>query len=358
MEPRHRPRSDRSTVFGRSVFLWAIGALALGHVAGAPPTAVAAVGAVGAVGSSGPSVALLSTAEGIEIASSDGARTEITLDAGARFDRAQALDDGWIAAGVRSGKALLLLRARRAAGEEPERMVVPAAGGALVATPAPIVVDGRLVGMTWLAGDAPRQLAVRYAAWLGDGWGPSETVAAPGPGSQLAAAGAALPDGSILVVWSAFDGEDDEILWSLRSGGSWSAAARVAADNAVPDITPALALDDGRPLAVWSRFDGKGYSLVLSRFASGSWSEPTPVAPTGSLFPRLRTSAEGLLVVYRDVPASGWSVVRLDRQLRPAARATIETSGEEEPVLVGVDRETVRLIPGPGRQEVTLRWSR
>jgi len=349
MEPRHSPRIDRSLAFGRSVFLWTIGALALGHTATTPLVASDA---------SDPSVALFATAEGIQIASSDGARTEVALEAGARFDHAVALDDGWIAAGVRDGGALLLLRTHRATGEEPERMSVPAAGGALVATPAPIVADGKLVGMTWLAGDAPRRLAVRYAEWLDDGWGPYETVAAPEPGSQLAASGVALPDGSVMVVWSAFDGEDDEILWSLRSGGSWSPAARIAADNAVPDITPAVAFEDGQPLAVWSRFDGTSYSVVLSRFEAGAWSEPTAIAPTGSLFPSFRSSAEGPLVVYRDVPAGGWTVVRLDRQFRPAARATIETENGAEPLVLDAGPETLRVVPGPGREAVTLRWDR
>lgn len=348
MELRHRPRAVRAPAFGRSILLWATGALVVGTLASTPLTATGPTRAVG----------LLSSADALEVAGSDGTRIEVALDGGARFSRAAALADGWIAAGVRNDEALLLLRAHDAAGDEPERMVVPAAGGALVATPVPIVADGRLLGMVWLAGDTPRGLGVRYAEWLGDRWGASETVSAPGPGSQLAVTATVLQDGTVLAVWSAFDGSDDEILWSLRSEGSWTPAARIADDNAVPDITPAVALDGGRPLAVWSRFDGRSYSLVASRFASGSWSEPTPISSTGALFPKLRSSSEGMLLSYRDVPAGGWTVVRLDRQLGAAARVTVETRGGDEPVILDADRETVRVIPGPGRAEVTLRWKR
>lgn len=352
MEPRHPSRLSRRSLH-RVLGTFALAALVTAPLAGAGPSR---------------SVGLLSSGERLELATSDGTRVDIAgamgEGHGVLFARAEALDDGWIVAGVRGDEALLLLRAHDASGAEPERVVVPAAGGTLVASPAPIVSDGRLLGMVWLAGEAPRSLGVRYAEWLGDRWGESETVAAPGPGSQLAATGVALDDGSVLVVWSAFDGEDDEILWSLRSEGEWSRAARIAEDNAVPDITPAVALDGDHPVAVWSRFDGRSYSLMGSRLTADGWSRPTPLAPTGSLFPRLVDSPEGMMVLYRDVPAGGWTVVRLDGELRQVARASIapggETgeTGETGPWIVAADRETVELIPGPGKDPVTLRWNR
>lgn len=313
---------------------------------------------------SGPeAVALVSGAGQLRVASGDGGRAELELELeldlepGVRFRAVEALDDGWIAAGVRDGRTLLLIRSHAAAGRA-ERTVAPAPGGALVADPVPLVRDGRLEGLAWLAGDGPRTLGARYAGWLGDAWGPTETVSDPGPGSQLALAGAALPGDEILLLWSAFDGSDDEIVHARRSGGSWSEPARIAADNGVPDVTPALAVVRGRPVAAWSRYDGRDYRVVLSHRDGDAWSAPEPYGPAGSLFPRFETggTSGGALLVFREAVSGAWTALRLDGALRPTARATIEAPADGAPAVLGFDAEGLRVVADGDRTPREIPW--
>src|SRR5690606_27472122 len=113
-----------------------------------------------------------------------------------------------------------------------------------------------------------------------------ERVAAPGPGSQLALSGAVLRDGSTMLVWSRFDGEDDEIFWSRHDGRRWSAPARLAHDNRVPDVTPVVApLGDGAVVA-WSRFGQGTYHLTTAHWSrAAGWSAGERTGPRGSVHP-------------------------------------------------------------------------
>lgn len=260
----------------------------------------------------------------------------------------------WMAAGVRGGSTLLLFRGGAGTAE---RVASPAAGGSFVARPAPLADGGRLLGLAWLAGPTARHLAVRFAAWEGGGWGPTETVAGPAPGSQLALRGTVLSDGSALLVWSAYDGQDDEIMWSRRQGGRWSDPARVAEDNRVPDITPAVApLGDGA-LVAWSRYQDGQYRLVTARLGAGGWSRPEPAGPPGSLFPELTGEGRGLLLTYRDARAGDWTVLDLDAAARVRARAIVTgASAEREPVVLGAGRDGVRVIRSPAAEPETVAW--
>ncbi|HEX5760898.1 MAG TPA: hypothetical protein VF121_17045, partial [Thermoanaerobaculia bacterium] len=148
------------------------------------------------------------------------------------------------------------------------------------------MADGELAGLAWLEGADGRSLAVRFARWDGERWARPRTVAAPGPGSQTALAAARLADASWLLAWSRFDGADDEVVWSRSAGPegeSWSAPRRIAQDNAVPDVTPALtAVAGGGAVAAWSRYDGEDYRVVTARFDGRGWSAPRAVGPAGS----------------------------------------------------------------------------
>ena len=177
-----------------------------------------------------------------------GERVELALPAGAALSAVEPLAEGWIAAATRpagAGRRLALLAALPGAPRAPlapVEIAAPPAAGRLQAEPLPLVEDGRLAGLVWLEGDEARRFAVRSARWDGAAWTPPRTVSAAGPGSQLALAAARLADGSWLLAWSAFDGHDDEIVWSRERNGVWSKPRRVDADNGVPDITPALTL--------------------------------------------------------------------------------------------------------------------
>jgi hypothetical protein len=127
----------------------------------------------------------------------------------------------------------------------------------------------------------------------------------------------------------------------------------------VPDITPTLAVLDGRPVAAWSRYEAGGYRLELSRWsgsAGSPWSTPRPYGTAGSLFPRFATGAN--LLLYRDAAAGAWTILRLDESLRPTARASLESSADVEPVVIGVDAEGVDVVVEPGRPAVDVGWER
>jgi acyl-CoA thioesterase-1 len=211
----------------------------------------------------------------------------LRLPAGAEPANSAALGDhGWVMTALRGREIVVLI----GDGATVSTLPTPPAARpdlsdlAVRREPLPLVEDGRLAGLVWLEGDGPLSLGVRFARWNGAGWEAPQTVSAPGPGSQLALTAARLGDGTWLLAWSAFDGHDDEIVWSRQAAdGTWSAPRRVAKDNAVPDITPTLtatadaadaANADGAALLTWSRFDGSIYQVVTSRFRAGRWDAP------------------------------------------------------------------------------------
>jgi hypothetical protein len=212
--------------------------------------------------------------------------------------------------------------------------------------------DGRLAGMAWLEGDGLRSLEVRAAAWDGGRWEAPVRVSPAGPGSQLALSGAVLADGSWLLAWSAFDGQDDEILWSLRAAdGAWSSPRRLSADNAVPDVTPALTASGDGALVAWSRFDGEGYSLHLARFAGGGWRGERAVAPTGSVHPSFEgASGHRPLLLYRTVLPQAWSVLELDPAGRVLARATVPSSLGRPDLTTGAGGDVRMRWPAAARE--------
>lgn len=257
----------------------------------------------------------------------------------------------WLAAGTAGETHLYLVRGD---GDLVERLNGPRETAATVAEPVPISDEkGRLVGLAWLAGRDRAALAVRFAPWEGDRWGPAVTVAAPGPGSQLALAAAAR-GGTVVLAWSSFDGSDDEILTSRRVEGRWSAPRRVAPDNTVPDVTPALAADGDGFLLVWSGFDAGEYRLRGSRLRADQWSAPVTLGPPGSLFPVLAPSERGSLLLYRDAREQTWTVLELDRSGRTLSRARLAAPSDAAPAILAATRTGVRLLVAGSATEI--RW--
>ncbi len=201
---------------------------------------------------------LSATGDRARLALPDGKTLPLTLPERTEISSLAELERSWmVAASVpEGGRRLLLLLAGDEAGSR--ALPVPAdqrgtqrRGAVLLAR------EGRLHGMAWLEGDGDRGLSVRAAAWDGERWGAPEAVSRIGPGSQLALTGAVLAKGSWVLAWSAFDGEDDEIVWSRRSAeGRWSPVRPVSEGNSVPDITPTLAAAGDGALIAWSRYDG------------------------------------------------------------------------------------------------------
>ena len=169
----------------------------------------------------------------------------------------------------------------------------------------------------------------------------------PGPGSQLGLAGTTAADGSPLLLWSAFDGSDDEILWSRRDVNGWSKPSRIGADNATPDILPSIARHGGGALAAWSRYDGNDYRVVVARLDGARWTAPVAIGPKGSYDAALGAAPSGpAAVVFRS--AAGWEARELDRRGDPTRRrAAIPDPPDDD------DRAVIESV---GAKGLTVRW--
>jgi acyl-CoA thioesterase-1 len=290
---------------------------------------LAVIAAAGAIGAALP-VHLLAGSGEARLDLPSGKQVALTLPPGARLESAAAIAGGWIAAGTvpdaaGRGSELLLLAGRATGAATAQTTALAPPGGRigrLLAEPLPLVDGGRLAGLAWLEGDDPRALGVRYAAWNGGAWSAPRTISEPGQGSQLALVAARLSGGSWLLAWSAFDGHDDEIVWSRGSNGAWTPPRRLT-DNRVPDITPALVAAGRGALIAWSQLAGDGYRLLVARFLDGSWSEPEVVAPGGSLYPSFEPSpgAGRFRLLYRTAQPRGWAALELDAAGRPRRQA-------------------------------------
>ena len=294
----------------------------------------------------GEALTLLPVEGGARIELPAGRTLQITLPERAEISAFAAIDGGWVVAGSApdaSGHRRLVLRR---GDEQASRLLAepPGQEGRERRSPVLLVDGGRLAAVAWLEGDDDRSLSVRAALWTGKRWQAPERVSYPGPGSQLALTGAVLTDGSWLLAWSAFDGQDDEIVWSLHTGGAWRPVKRVHPNNAVPDITPALtATADGGALIAWSRFGGHGYQLRLAHFdraGDGRWADEHAAGPSGSLYPTF----VGTRLLYLDAAAPrSWSVLDLDGAGKVKAKASVAST---------LDRPVVSFDNG----QVRMRW--
>ena len=192
----------------------------------------------------------------------------------------------------------------------------------------------------WAAGNAPRELEIWASAWQDGEWVSPQLVSPVGPGSQVAPVGTVLEDGSWLLIWTAFDGLDDEIVWSRRAAGRWTRPEPIHADNDVPDLSPDVAPIDGGALAVWSWFDGNDYRLKTARWLEGGWQESAAFGAKGSGEPGLMRTDNGLLLLYQSVEPASWSVVDLDRAGSVRRTAMVFEETNQRPLLLPGETET------------------
>jgi hypothetical protein len=261
---------------------------------------------------------------------------ELRLPPGATVRSLDTLEDGWILAGEVDGEGttdLFLLRS-----EGGERRSFPAPPNALRQAvridPAPLVQDGQLVGLAWIAGARVRESAVFASLWSGVDWSPPEQVSAVGPGTQIGLRGAVLADGSWLLAWSAHDGSDDEIVWSLRGDEGWSEPRPLHRPNDHPDIVPSLVATGRGALAAWSGFDGTTYRVRLASFKDGAWQELDFGGPSASVRPELTPNGEGALLLYRTVVPPSWTLVDLDGRGAPLRKMALDKDTPFRPALV------------------------
>ncbi|HET9225514.1 MAG TPA: hypothetical protein VFR31_02520 [Thermoanaerobaculia bacterium] len=280
-----------------------------------------------------------------------GRSVSLTLPPRSEVSALAELNRGWMAAGSalgEDGRRTLFLLSSEGAVAAPAGQEGAERRGAVF-----FVEDGALQGMAWLEGNGERTLAVRAAEWNGHAWKAVEPISKPGPGSQLGLAAAVLSDGSWLLAWSAYDGEDHEIVWARRSAQGWSAARPVSKGNAVPDITPALSAIGAGGLLAWSRYDGENYRLQLARFEAGSWKDERAAAPSGSFHP----SFQGSLLLYQTALPRSWSVVELSPSGKVVRRASALSALTERPVL-SEGEDGLRLRWPGSRWEAPARWER
>lgn len=360
--PSQLARVARIARGARGVLAGCLGCLALAVVV---PTAAGA--ASPSVIQSAPK---LVSGQGHLVVAGAGETASHELPTGLVFERLEATDGGWVAAGVGGGSRLVVVE--QSAGElgvldrllstNPDGTEAPR-----VAFPRPLVADGQLTGLAWQAGAGHNGLGVHYAAWDGAAWGEIETVAPAAPStSRLALSAVTLADGSVLAAWAEVDGDpaaggerDDEIFWSHRThrqggAGHWTTPARLGADDSVPDVTPSLLATADGALAAWTAFDPESgqYRLEIARFdLSGSWTEPAALTAPGALFPVFERTDGAPVLTYRDAAEGAWGALGLDvaaatprvsrRTLLPAG------SADERPVLLDITADGARWV-APG----------
>ena len=158
----------------------------------------------------------------------------------------------------------------------------------------------------------------------------------------MALAGAVLEDGSWLLVWTGFDGEDDETLFSHKVQGIWSTPELVHADNQVPDITPALvALSDGA-VAAWSWFDGGDYRIKTARFDGQDWTVNEAIGGKGSVYPTLVSTELGAQLLFHSVSPEAWTVVEVDATGLLSRITSLPKSTRSRPLLLDPTADEVR----------------
>ena len=264
----------------------------------------------------------------------NGQRLRLPLRRGETIEELVEFENGWAATGARvvGDRRGLVVVVDGAAGLERLR-TVPEPIGALRVKPVPMASAGAFEGLAWLEGDSPTSYEVRAAEWNGAAWDPPVTVSPARRGGQAGLVGTVLDDGRWLLVWSAFDGGDSDLFWSLGNGGGWTTPRRLAPDNRVPDVTPSLVRAPGGALVVWAQPDGANYRLRAARFGEG-WTKPRRLGPDHSSSPRFAELAGvGRFLVHR--AGGAWTALEVDVNGRELRRAEIPDERQGRPVLTG-----------------------
>lgn len=282
-------------------------------------------------------------------------------------------DQWWVTATERHAEGTRISLIRGQDDKVVEQSLVREASDMVLFGPQPIVDAEGLQAVLWLEGSEIRRSEVRFASWQNGAISEPKTLSLRGIGTQTALSVTPLSDGSWLAVWTAFDGHDDEILWSRyrqdATGGSgqWSAPAPLAANNQVPDITPRVVATEAGALVAWSRFDGRDYRVMVAHFSdkplsdktlsdktgggqptdssvttANPWSEPLAVGGRGTVYPEFLPTASPTLAFRQAVPA-GWTLLRLDADGNPLAEAHQPTDEKSVPFVQSLDDQKVAL---------------
>jgi len=288
--------------------------------------------------------------------SRDGEESALALPAGIRVEALIPLGKEWMLAGSRDNaggeRDLIFLRG----GEDgPQTVRTPRRElGSTALLPSLVTApDGTLIGATWLEGNPPGHYAVRWSSWKNGRFASPQTVSPAGPGSQTGLTGARLADGRVLLVWAGFDGQDDEIMASVSGPRGWSRPVRVAPDNQVPDITPAVTATPQGALVVWSRYDGSEYRLAAARFDGHAFLDARFVGPAGSLYPSFEGDANAPTLLYRDARRSDWAAAQISSLGDLGRTSRLEGGAAERPVIAP---DSSGVLWRVGRRSVATGW--
>ncbi len=114
-----------------------------------------------------------------------------------------------------------------------------------------------------------------FKTFDGKQWSEEERIET-GFSVNLSAALAVDRRNQVWLVWSSFDGVDDDIFYSRWNGAGWSKPMRVNADDTTPDIQPVVDIgSDGFPQVRWSGFEDGEYRQFESRWTGADWTPET-----------------------------------------------------------------------------------
>lgn len=289
-------------------------------------------------------------ARGAGVTIQDGnSRRNLRLADGVWMQAIERLGErGWIATGTSdrlTGRSLLLKIKK---GSRVRTLTAPSQDrGSIAWWPLPMVHRSELVGLVWFEGDRMDRLAVVGSRWLGDGWAQPEVISPPGVGSQAGLTATVLADGSWMLAWTRWDGEDDEVVWSLGDGKRFSRPAPVHPGNAVADILPSVLADGRGAIIAWSQERSNRYVLQMARFDGRGW-RPIDVAASSAVGPQMvRRGGSPWLNVWTndDSERSAWVLSRLqgdkllpvDRVDGASPRPAIDATAGGKPRLRAVD---------------------
>lgn len=279
-------------------------------------------------------VALTDGPEGARVADRAGSTTPLALPEEVVPEDLAALRVGWMLVGrqLTGGDSELYLK-RLDNGGLRNYPVPGDRRGRHRMSPVVLAGDGELAGLVWLEGDERESMAVRASRWLGITWSAPADVSPATGGAQLALDGAMLTDGSWLLVWSGWDGEDDEVFWSVLTAEG-ATDPRPLTDNSVPDLLPTVLATPEGAVVAWNTFDGDAYRVATARRVEGRWVEGWSASPQ-TYFPRLiRSDGLAHLVYLERRPARAeWVVTELDDEGRRLRRGVVEADDNRKPLL-------------------------
>ncbi len=252
-----------------------------------------------------------------------GTGRDLPLAKGARIDHLSAGAGSWWVAAVEPSDGDDRLVLLKADSESMESLPLPVLERPeVLLQPRLMVGEAGLEALVWIEGESHQKTRVRAARWSAGGWAQPVTVAPTGPGTQIALQAVRLESGDFLAVWSAFDGTDDEIVWSRFDGQAWSAPEALST-NDVPDVTPALRAMEGGALLVWSAFDGNDYRLLTAAYTGSGWTSGQRFGKRGSVFPTFADTEVPMVVFQQSSPRS-WVFSELNLRAQVLRSASVE----------------------------------